>query len=288
MGNENIFKNGNVLAEIFPILKPIIGTLHLMAMPGAPNYKGQSMDELLDYTLDEVKDLIEAGVDGLIVENHGDIPFIKPDDFGYETVSAMTYIGAEVKKYAASHNVPIGINCLANAAIPALAIGKAVGAKFVRINQFVNAYVANEGFVEGLAGKVLRYRSNIDANEIAIFADVHVKHGSHSIVADRTISEQAKDVLFFCGDVLICTGSRTGDAPNEQDIKNIKVAPNTPVIVGSGMTDENAAKLLAIADGAIVASYLKDGGVWHHKVSRERAMRFMDCIRAIRKKNDIV
>lgn len=282
MGNENIYNNKNVLLEIYPVSKPIIGTLHLMPLPGAPHYKGQSMGELLEYTLDEVKDLIEVGVDGLIVENHGDIPYIKPDDFGYETVAAMTYIGSEVQKYASEHGVAIGINCLANCAIPALAIGKAVGAKFVRVNQFVNAYVANEGFVEGLAGKILRFRSHIKADDIAIFTDVHVKHGSHSIVADRSISEQAKDALFFCGDVLICTGSRTGDAPDEQDLRDIKVTPDTPVIVGSGLTYENARLLLSIADGAIVASYFKEGGVWQHKVSRERAMRLMDCVRAIR------
>lgn len=286
MGNENIYSNGNILAEIFPVSKPIIGTLHLMPLPGAPYYKGQSMDELLTYTLDEVKDLIEAGVDGLIVENHGDIPFVKPEEIGYETVSAMTYIGAEVHKYASAHEVPIGVNCLANGGIPALAIAKAIGAKFVRINQFVNAYVANEGIVEGLAGKILRYRSNIKAEDIAIFADVHVKHGSHSIVADRSISEQAKDVLFFCGDVLICTGSRTGDAPDEKEIRNIKITPDTPVIIGSGLTYENAGYLLAIADGAIVASDFKDGGVWYHKVSRERTMRLMDCVREIRKSQD--
>jgi uncharacterized protein len=288
MGNEVIYPQVNKLAQIFATPKPIIATLHLMPLPGAPFYRGQSMQELLQYTMDEAGDLVEAGVDGLIVENHGDVPFVKPADFGFETIAAMTYIGAEVQKYAAAHRVPVGVNCLANAAIPALAIGKAIGARFVRVNQFVNAYVANEGFVEGRAGEILRYRSGIQADDIAIFADVHVKHGSHSIVSDRTISEQAKDALFFCADVLICTGSRTGDAPDDAEIAAIKVSPNTPVVLGSGTTWENVGHLLRRADGAIVASYFKDGGVWHHKVSKERVVQFMDAVRLLRAETEAV
>lgn len=282
MGNEHIHTTGSALTRIFPTTKPIIATLHLMALPGAPHYRGQSIDELVQFTIDETEDLVGAGVDGLIVENHGDIPFIQPGDFGYETVAAMTYIAAEVNRIATRNGIPIGINCLANAAIPALAIGKVVGAKFVRINQYVNAYVSNEGFLNGEAGKVLRYRSSIQADDIAIFADVHVKHGSHSIVADRSVSEQAQDVLFFGGDVLICTGSRTGDAPDDEEIQNIKAFPQTPVLIGSGATPQNIRRLLSTADGAIVASYFKEGGKWYSKVSKDRAVEFMDCVRDLR------
>lgn len=282
MGNEHIHNAGSGLSRIFPTSKPIIATLHLMALPGAPHYRGQSIEELVQFTVDETEDLVEAGVDGLIVENHGDIPFIQPNDFGHETVAAMTYIATEVNKIAARHGVPIGINCLANAAIPALAIGKVIGAKFVRINQYVNAYVSNEGLLDGEAGKVLRYRSSIQADDIAIFADVHVKHGSHSIVGDRSVSEQAQDVLFFGGDVLICTGRRTGDAPNDEEIRSIKVFPHTPVLIGSGATPQNASRLLAIADGAIVASYFKEDGQWYRKVSKARVIEFMDCVRELR------
>lgn len=44
-------------------------------------------------------------------------------------------------------------------------------------------------------------------------ADVHVKHGSHAIVADRPVAEQARDAEFFAADAMIATGSRTGDRP---------------------------------------------------------------------------
>ena len=85
--------------------------------------------------------------------------------------------------------MPLGINVLANAAIPAMAIALAGGADFVRVNQWANAYIANEGFIEGAAAKALRYRSMLRAEHIRVFADSHVKHGSHAIVADRSIQE---------------------------------------------------------------------------------------------------
>src|SRR5437773_2087238 len=83
----------------------------------------------------------------------------------------------------------------------AIGVAKAGGASFVRVNQWANAYVANEGLVEGEAGKVLRYRAAIAAEHVRIFADVHVKHGAHAIVADRPLEELARDIEFFDADV---------------------------------------------------------------------------------------
>ena len=281
MGNEKIYKYGEAFSKIFNVKKPIIPTLHLLSLPGAPFYDGMPMDDIVEYTMQEVSDLIECGVDGFIVENHGDIPFIKPERFPDETIAAMSVVGTEVRKVAKKHGLAVGVNCLANAAIPALSIAKAISADFIRVNQFVNAYVANEGFVEGLAGDILRYRKNIKADNIAIFADVHVKHGSHAIVADRSIEEQAKDVLFFAGDALICTGQRTGDAPSDEELRTIKCREDVPVLVGSGMTPENLERILKIADGGIVASYFKKDGVWYNKIQKDRAMFFMDKVREI-------
>ncbi len=44
------------------------------------------------------------------------------------------------------------------------------------------------------------------ANDVLIFADVHVKHDAHAIVADRTLQELARDAEFFDADAVIVTG----------------------------------------------------------------------------------
>jgi membrane complex biogenesis BtpA family protein len=176
----------------------------------------------------------------------------------------------------------VGINVLANAALPALAVAKAAGCAFIRVNQWANAYVANEGFVEGEAAAATRYRAMLRAAEIRVFADVHVKHGAHAITADRPIGELAGDVEFFDADVAIATGSRTGDAASLDEVRAIAAGTALPVAVGSGVNPANVGALLEVAEAVIVASWLKRDGVWWNDVDPDRAAAFMNEVRRVR------
>jgi len=169
---------------------------------------------------------------------------------------------------------PIGINILANAAIPALATASAAGAAFVRVNQWANAYVANEGFIEGEAARAMRYRGQLRAQGVRIFADAHVKHGAHAIVADRPVEELVRDLVFFDADAVIATGQRTGHAADLSYIRMIKEASHLPTLVGSGVTADNVGDILDVVDGVIVASSLKQDGVWWNAVDPDRVRRF--------------
>jgi membrane complex biogenesis BtpA family protein len=208
----------------------------------------------------------------VIIENHGDIPFAKPDDIGPETSAYMSVVSDRIRRELGR---PIGINVLANAAIPALAIASAAGAGFVRVNQWANAYVANEGFIEGEAARASRYRAKLRANGVKVFADAHVKHGAHAIVSDRPVEEQVKDLVFFDADAVIATGQRTGHAADLGYIRMIKEAAGLPTLVGSGVTSENARDILDIVDGVIVASSLKYDGVWWNQVEPARVKAFI-------------
>ncbi len=115
-----------------------------------------------------------SGVHGPIIENHGDVPFAKPEDLGRETAAG-----------------------------------------FVRVNQWTNSYVGNEGILEG---------PNADAGFV--------------------------------------TGQRTGDAADLEELSTVRAATDLPLPVGSVVTLDNVAELLALADGVIVASALKEDGVW--------------------------
>ena len=221
----------------------------------------------------------EGGVDGLLLENAGDIPFAKPDEIGHETAAAMAVLGRMIRE---ATGLPLGIIVVGNAAIPALAVAKAVGAQFVRINQWANAYVANEGIIEGAAAQAMRYRAWIEAESVRIFADVHVKHGSHAIVADRPLSEQAIDVEFFGADVLIATGLRSGGPTLPEEVEGIRRHVTLPVIVGSGLNLDNCRELLALADGAVVGSSVKKEGKMHSDVDVDKVRRLMDVAHSIR------
>lgn len=255
----------SALEQLFPNPKPLIGTVHCEPLPGTPRYKDNSVEYVIERAIQDAYAYVDGGMDGLIIENHGDIPFLRPEDIGHEITAVMAVIAREVTKVV---KVPIGINLLANDACGALAVAKAAGAQFIRVNQWANAYVANEGFVQGDSAKALRYRKQISAENVLIFADVHVKHGAHAVVADRSLSELARDVEFFDANVAIATGNRTGDTVPDDEINGIREGTSLPIVTGSGLTAENALHILGIADGAIVGSSLKRGGVWWNPVER--------------------
>ena len=247
--------------------KALIGVIHCPAFPGSPRYDGRSMQSIIDACMQDVNAYMQGGMNGLIVENHGDIPFLKPDKIGPETTGFLSVITDRIIREV---DCPVGVNVLANAPVPAIAVAAATGASFIRVNQWANAYVANEGFVEGRAGEALRYRASLHANDVRVFADSHVKHGSHAIVADRSIGELTRDLAFFDADAVIATGHRTGNSTTAEEIDEIRLASSLPLMVGSGVTPDNIADTLSRVDGVIVASSLKRDGDWWNEVQVER------------------
>jgi membrane complex biogenesis BtpA family protein len=222
--------SGHAIRDLFGREKVVIGVVHCPALPGSPGHRGGPIEAVYDRALADAEAYVAGGVHGLIIENHGDIPFLKPADIGPETAAHLAVITDRIRRAV---GVPLGINVLANAAIPAIAVARAGGAVFIRVNQWANAYVANEGLIEGEAAKALRYRAALRADEIKIFADSHVKHGSHAIVADRSIAELTRDVAFFHADVVIATGQRTGDSATMEEIDTVRGATDLPVLAAA-------------------------------------------------------
>ncbi|MBZ9799881.1 BtpA/SgcQ family protein [Mesorhizobium sp. ES1-4] len=265
----------NALDAIFSVRKPVIGVIHLRSLPGAPRYDREAMTDVYAAAVRDAKTLADGGIDGIIVENASDMPFSRPEHIGHETVAALTAACMEVR---GAVDVPIGITCVANGAIPALAVAKAVGAKWVRVNQWANAYVANEGLLNAAAPEAMRYRAMIDARDVAIFADVHVKFGAHAITADRSIAEQATDAEWFDADVLIATGARTGSPTERREVDEVRGGTNLPVIVGSGLSPEQVPQLFAAADGAIIGQWLKEDGLWWNPVDPRRVAALLEAV----------
>jgi hypothetical protein len=269
---------GSALQDIFDRAEDVlIGVVHLLALPGAPDYEGGGAGAVYERGLADARAYAAAGFDGLIVENHGDIPFSKPEDIGPETAAHMAVVTDRIGRET---GLPLGINVLANAAVHAMAIASAANARFIRVNQWANAYVANEGFIEGAAAKALRYRSQLRAAEVRIFADAHVKHGAHAVVQDRPVAELVRDVEFFNADVVIATGQRTGHAADLDYIRGIDAATSLPTLVGSGVAPDNVRDILGIVNGVIVASALKQDGVWWNPVDPARAKGFVSRARS--------
>jgi len=277
MSQHAVFKpKTSAILSTFGRAKAVIGVIHCLPLPGSPGYDGEAPEVIVAHAVEEAQRYERGGVHGLIVENHGDIPFSKPEDLGPETAALMAVIVHRVRCAVA---LPVGVNVLANGVIQALAVAWSAGGTFVRVNQWTNAYVANEGIIEGPAASATRYRARLRAQGVKVFADVHVKHGSHAIVADRSLAELTRDAEFFDADAVIATGHRTGDAADLQEASTIAGSTSLPLLIGSGVTPENAGDLLRVADGLIVASSLKEEGVWWTPVSERRVSEFMTAVR---------
>lgn len=264
--------------KIFGINKPVIGMIHVNALPGTPKYDG-GVKTIINKAVEEARIYKERGVDVIAIENMHDVPYLKRNA-GPEITAAMSVIGYEVKNVS---GLPVGMQILAGANKEALAAAHGAGLDFIRAEGFVFTHVADEGIMESDAGELLRYRKTIGAENVKIFTDIKKKHSSHSITSDVNIAETAKAAEFFLSDGVIITGVATGTEANVEEIKIVKKSVNIPVLIGSGITDENIDKYYQIADAFIVGSHFKFNGDWKNGVDENRVNAFMKKIRDYQK-----
>ncbi len=263
-------------ASLFANPKPIIGVIHVGALPGTPA-NTLSVAALATQATDEARLYRGGGVDGIIIENMHDVPYLR-GTVGPEIVAALAVIGRAVKDACA---LPVGVQILAGANIAALAVAHAAMLDFVRVEGYVFAHVADEGWIESSAAELLRYRKLIGAERIAVWADVKKKHAAHAVTADVSLGATAAAVEFMRGDAVIVTGSTTGEPPQAADILTVKEHCRLPVILGSGVDANNIAGFYPIADGFIIGSHFKTDGHWANPVDARRVDSFMAAVRKL-------
>lgn len=263
--NEPCDTNG---VRFFTAPKPLIGMVHLPALPGSPR-AALSIAAICDFALRDADSLVSGGVDGLMVENFGDTPFF-PGAVPAHTIAHITLVAAAVKQRC---GVPLGINVLRNDGLGALAVAAAVGAEFIRINVFTGARVTDQGIVQGAAHHVQRERKLLGA-DVRIFADVAVKHSSP--LGPRALEDEVEDTVQRGGaDAIIVSGSATGKPASLDDLRCAKLAAgDAPVLIGSGATIEQLDEALRYADGLIVGATFKRDGVLGNPVDVARVKAF--------------
>ena len=254
--------------------KPVIGMLHVPALPGSPQNKF-GFDAIVDGVLRDASALADGGVDGFILENFGDVPFY-PDRVPTDTVAFMAVLAREVRGQL---DLPLGVNVLRNDGESALAIATAVGAEFIRVNVYTGARLTDQGVIQGIAHRLLRYRKSL-GSDVKILADVDVKHSAP--LAARELSDEVEETVSRgCADGIIVSGSATGKQTTLEDLKRAtSAARGTPVLAGSGVDATNVAAALAVADGLIVGTAFKRDSVTTNPVDSERVHEFMRAVRS--------
>jgi len=254
-----------IIRSLFGAPRALVGMIHVEALPGTPA-SSRTVEAIAEAAVRDARVYHEAGFNGLMIENMHDRPYTR-GEAGPEIVAAMTAVGREVRRAV---SLPLGVQVLAGANREALAVAHACGARFVRVEGFVFAHVADEGLIESCAGELLRYRRAIGATEIRVFADIKKKHASHSITADVDLAETAHAAEFFLADGVIVTGISTGRPADPAEVRAVNEAVGVPTLVGSGVTAENIGGFAA-ADAFIVGSSLKKDGFWSNPLESARA-----------------
>ncbi len=266
--NEHSQPGRPLVQELFSVPRALIGMLHLGALPGTPRSR-DSVQDIADRAVAEARIYRDAGFHGLAIENMSDLPYLR-GGVGPEITAAMAVVGAAVTRAV---DLPLGVQVLAGANREALAVAKACGAAFVRVEGFVFAHVADEGIHQSDAGEILRYRRQIDAEGVKVFADIKKKHASHAWTDDVGLVETARAAAFFGADGVILTGVSTGRAAEPRELEDLVSglgAQRPMLLVGSGIDTTNVVEYAA-ADALIVGSSVKEGGSWDQPLSPQRA-----------------
>lgn len=236
-----------------------------------------SMPEIERRALSDARALERGGVDAILVENFGDRPF-SAGPAGPETIACMAAIVRTVRE---SVRLPLGVNVLRNDGRAAVAVARAAGASFVRINVLCGLYAAPEGLLAGHAREIHMFRNAL-GGDVKLFADILVKH-ARPLSGDMDPGSAAREVLQRGRpDVVIVTGPETARAPARDLVETFRAAVGkTPLYLGSGLTHDNLEVYMPYVDGAIVGTEFKAGGNTENPVDPTRVRRLVRAVRRL-------
>ncbi|MDR1710573.1 MAG: hypothetical protein LBR58_01730 [Propionibacteriaceae bacterium] len=208
--------------------KPIFGMLHL---------GGDTRAERLARAQREARVMAAGGLDGVIVENYfGDI-----DDI----LASLDWV------CQAGLGVQIGLNVLDDDA-RAFELASAYPVDFVQLDGVAGHLPPERD--GAFAAQLAQWRSGVSAR---VLGGVRFKY--QPILSGRPEAEDIRIGAARC-DGLVVTGDATGAETDLAKVARFRavVGAGYPLLIGAGLTAANAAEQLAVADGAIVGSYLKD------------------------------
>ncbi|MGJ8583629.1 MAG: BtpA/SgcQ family protein [Marinosulfonomonas sp.] len=262
--------------NVFKVDKPVIGMVHLGALPGTPLHDAEAgIDGLVANARKELASLQNAGFDAVMFGNENDRPY----EFDVDTASTatMAYVIGQLKSEI---TVPFGVNVLWDPK-SSIALAAATGAGFVR-EIFTGTYASDMGPWTPDAGAAMRYRDRLGAQDVAMLYNVSAEFADS--LDRRPLPDRARSAVFSSiPDAVLVSGQITGEAAAFEDLEAVKrVLPDTPVLANTGVKHATVGDILKVADGCVVGSALKvDGDTWN-AIDPERANEFMALARAAR------
>ena len=216
---------------LFGVKKPIIAMLHLDPLPGDPRFRpNTAMEEIVEHARADLQALQEGGVDGVLISNEFSLPYERQMNF--VTPAAMAYVVGRLKQ---DLRVPFGVDCISDGRAT-IELAAAVDADFVR-GTFSGVILGDGGL----------YFINPESDQN---------------LDNRPLADIARSTIFKVHpDGLCVSANAAGQDVDEELIASVKqAAPQTVILCNTGCRPDTIARKLAVADGAVVGTYFKEGG----------------------------
>lgn len=227
---------------------PILGMIHLAG------------NDPVKRALEEIAIFEEEGIEGAIIENyHGSV----------EDVIKTLEETARLKT-----NVIIGVNVLPNEYYLSFILAYEHGADFIQLDYIAGSYTSGELAFNSYS------KFKEDLPNIIVLGGVWPKY--YKPVAGSDLETDLRTGMKRA-EAIVVTGKGTGKETPIEKIKRFrKILGKHPLIIGAGLTPENAYEQLCLADGAIVGTSLKIDSNTHNNLDRSKIRHFMSVVKEAR------
>lgn len=266
----------NWLNEMFGTGKPIIAMCHLQAMPGDPYYDAAGrMKKVIELAKRDLHALQAGGVDAVMFSNEFSMPYLTK--VNPETTVAMARIIGELM---GEIGVPFGVNVLWDP-IASIDLAAATGAKFIR-EIMSGVYASDFGIWNPNVGEIVRHKVRLGMVDLKMLFNIVPEAAKY--LAERDIADIARSTVFNNKpDALCVSGLIAGAETDSQILASVRRAvPDTVVFTNTGCNEGNIQSQLKIADGAVVGTTFKFGGIFENAVDQTRVKAFMDKVKSFR------
>jgi hypothetical protein len=255
--------------RVFGPGKPVIGMVHLGALPGTPLFDAAAgVEGIVAAARADLMALQAAGFDAVMFGNENDRPYEMQVD-----PASTAAMAAVIGRLRPEITVPFGVNVLWDP-LATVALAAATGAAFAR-EILTGAYASDMGLWTPDAGRALRYRDRLGRRDLVMLYNVSAEFAGS--LDPRPLPDRARSAVFSSiPDAVLVSGQITGEAAALSDLEAVKTAVTTvPVLANTGVKHDTVADVLAVADGCVVGSALKVGGDTWKPVDPDRAADFM-------------
>jgi len=253
----------------------ILAPFGLAAVVGVKALPGTTQNtlvfkQILKTAVDEARMLYDAGVRNIMIQNVNDVPMYV--NVSANIISYMTVIGYAIR-VALPDDCILGVSVLRDDADAMVSIASAIEADYIRPKGYVGVVVGIDGLHAGIINRVLEMRYKLKC-DVHIFPDIHDRStsplGGVTLIdaCQQAISQGLADAVIIAGKTF------------EESLEKIKLVkdniPGTYVFLGGGANLDNLSQVYGAADGAFVASCLKDSGNMTGNLDKGKLNQFME------------